>query len=161
MKIGIVIILIVLCLLVFVFVIMLRFLIDVDFLVFDGKKVFSFLLCGVDSIELDNGLYQLVFCVEKMIYFFNSEEWLYIFLLLVVSFNIQFINQVNFCLFCLENEWEVNYFDVALCFELLDGDVMLILVKLDIFVIILMVKMIDYEVEVECYNKFVKCVLLL
>lgn len=57
MKIGIVIILIVLCLSVFVFVITLRFLIDVDFLVFDGKKVFSFLLRGADSIELDNGSY--------------------------------------------------------------------------------------------------------
>lgn len=160
MKIGIVIILIVLCLSVFVFVITLRFLIDVDFLVFDGKKVFSFLLRGADSIELDNGSYQLVFRVEKTIYFFNSEERLYIFLSLVVSFNIQFINQVNFRLFRLENEREVNYFDVASRFELLDGDATSISVKLDIFVIILTVKTIDYEVEVERYNKFAKRVLL-
>lgn len=63
-------------------------------------------------------------------------------------------------MFRLENEREVNYFDVASRFELLDGDATSISVKLDIFVIILTVKTIDYEVEVERYNKFAKRVLL-
>lgn len=57
MKTGIVTTLIALCLLVFVFATTLRLLTDVDFLVLDGKKVFSFLLRGADSIELDNGLH--------------------------------------------------------------------------------------------------------
>lgn len=62
---------------------------------------------------------------------------------------------------CLENEREANYFDAALRFELLDGDATPILVKLDIFAITSTAKTIDYEVEVERYNKFAKRALLL
>lgn len=57
MKIGVLIIFFVFCLLVIVFVIMFCLFNEVDLLVLDGKKVFSFLLCGVESIELENGLY--------------------------------------------------------------------------------------------------------
>ncbi len=61
-----------------------------------AKKVSSSLLRGADSIELDNGPHQLVFRVEKTIHLSNSEERLYISPPLVVSFNTQLINQVNF-----------------------------------------------------------------
>lgn len=82
---------------------------DVDLLVLDGKKVSSSLLRGADSIELDNGPHQLVFRVEKTIHLSNSEERLYISPPLVVSFNTQLINQVNFRLPRLENEREANH----------------------------------------------------
>lgn len=38
---------------------------DVDLLVLDGKKVSSSLLRGAESIELENGVHQVVFRVEK------------------------------------------------------------------------------------------------
>lgn len=106
MKTGIVTTLIALCLPVSVFATTLRLSTDVDLLVLDGKKVSSSLLRGADSIELDNGPHQLVFRVEKTIHLSNSEERLYISPPLVVSFNTQLINQVNFRLPRLENERE-------------------------------------------------------
>ena len=103
------------------------------------------LLRGADSIELDNGPHQLVcFCVEKTIHLSNSEERLYISPPLVVSFNTQLINQVNFRLPRLENEQEVNHFDAAPRLELLDGDATPIPVKLDILAITSTAKTIDY-----------------
>ena len=145
MKTGIVTTLIALCLPVSVFATTLRLSTDVDLLVLDGKKVSSSLLRGADSIELDNGPHQLVF-----------EERLYISPPLVVSFNTQLINQVNFRLPRLENEREANHFDAAPRLELLDGDATPIPVKLDILAITSTAKTIDYEVEVERYNKSAK-----
>lgn len=113
MKTGIVTTLIALCLPVSVFATTLRLSTDVDLLVLDGKKVSSSLLRGADSIELDNGPHQLVFRVEKTIHLSNSEERLYISPPLVVSFNTQLINQVNFRLPRLENEREANHFDAV------------------------------------------------
>ena len=115
MKTGIVTTLIALCLPVSVFATTLRLSTDVDLLVLDGKKVSSSLLRGADSIELDNGPHQLVFRVEKTIHLSNSEERLYISPPLVVSFNTQLINQVNFRLPRLENEREANHFYVKRC----------------------------------------------
>ena len=138
MKTGIVTTLIALCLPVSVFATTLRLSTDVDLLVLDGKKVSSSLLRGADSIELDNGPHQLVFRVEKTIHLSNSEERLYISPPLVVSFNTQLINQVNFRL------------------PRLDGDATPIPVKLDILAITSTAKTIDYEVEVERYNKSAK-----
>ena len=135
MKTGIVTTLIALCLPVSVFATTLRLSTDVDLLVLDGKKVSSSLLRGADSIELDNGPHQLVFRVEKTIHLSNSEERLYISPPLVVSFNTQLINQVNFRLPRLENEREANHFDAAPRLELLDGDATPIPVKLDILAI--------------------------
>lgn len=109
MKTGIVTTLIALCLPVSVFATTLRLSTDVDLLVLDGKKVSSSLLRGADGIELDNGPHQLVFRVEKTIHLSNSEERLYISPPLVVSFNTQLINQVNFRLPRLENEREANH----------------------------------------------------
>ncbi len=94
--------------------------------------------------------------VEKTIHLSNSEERLYISPPLVVSFNTQLINQVNFRLPRLENEREANHFDAAPRLELLDGDATPIPVKLDILAITSTAKTIDYEVEVERYNKSAK-----
>ena len=74
----------------------------------------------------------------------------------MVSFNTQLINQVNFRLPRLENEREANHFDAAPRLELLDGDATPIPVKLDILAITSTAKTIDYEVEVERYNKSAK-----
>ncbi|MCZ8857389.1 DUF2057 family protein [Escherichia albertii] len=156
MKTGILTTLIALCLPVTVFATTLRLSSDVDLLVLDGKKVSSSLLRGADSIELDNGPHQLVFRVEKTINLSANEERLYISPPLVVSFNTQLISQVNFRLPRLENEREANHFDVAPRLELLDGDATPIPVKLDILVITSTKKTIDYEVEVERYNKSAK-----
>ncbi len=97
-----------------------------------------------------------MFRVEKTIHLSNSEERLYISPPLVVSFNTQLINQVNFRLPRLENEREADHFDAAPRLELLDGDATPIPVKLDILAITSTAKTIDYEVEVERYNKSAK-----
>ncbi|TGB76086.1 hypothetical protein CRI66_16225 [Escherichia sp. E4694] len=156
MKTGIMTTLIALCLPVSVFATTLRLSSDVDLLILDGKKVSSSLLRGADSIELDNGPHQLVFRVEKTIHLSSNEERLYISPPLVVSFNTQLISQVNFRLPRLENEREANHFDAAPNLELLDGDATPIPVKLDILVITSAGKTIDYELEVERYNKSAK-----
>ena len=153
MKTGIVTTLIALCLPVSVFATTLRLSTDVDLLVLDGKKVSSSLLRGADSIELDNGPHQLVFRVEKTIHLSNSEERLYISPPLVVSFNTQLINQVNFRLPRLENEREANHFDAAPRLELLDGDATPIPVKLDILALTHSPKSPDYEAATQVYNK--------
>lgn len=63
---------------------------------------------------------------------------------------------VNFRLPRTENEREANHFDAAPRLELLDGDATPIPVKLDILAITSTAKTIDYEVEVERYNKSAK-----
>lgn len=156
MKAGIVTTLIALCLPVTVFATTLRLSSDVDLLVLDGKKVSSSLLRGADSIELDNGPHQLVFRVEKTLQVSGNEERLYISPPLVVSFNTQLISKVNFRLPRLENERDTSHFDAAPRLELLDGDAMPIPVKLDILAITSATQSIDYESEVERYNKSAK-----
>ncbi|MGU0017050.1 DUF2057 family protein [Escherichia coli] len=155
MKTGIVTTLIALCLPVSVFATTLRLSTDVNLLVLDGKKVSSSLLRGADSIELDNGPHQLVFALRRRFIFPIVKNGC-ISPPLVVSFNTQLINQVNFRLPRLENEREANHFDAAPRLELLDGDATPIPVKLDILAITSTAKTIDYEVEVERYNKSAK-----
>lgn len=153
MKAGIVTALIALCLPVTVFATSLRLSNDIDLLVLDGKKVSSSLLRGADSIELENGRHQLVFRVEKTIRLSSHEERLYISPPLVISFDTQFVSQVNFHLPRLNNERDTTHFDDAPRVELLDGDSMPIPVKLDILSITSTAKIVNYEMETERYNK--------
>lgn len=156
MKTGIVTTLIALCLPVSVFATTLRLSTDVDLLVLDGKKVSSSLLRGADSIELDNGPHQLVFRVEKTIHLSNSEERLYIslhwWLVLIPSSSTRSI----FACLAWRMSGKLTILDAAPRLELLDGDATPIPVKLDILAITSTAKTIDYEVEVERYNKSAK-----
>ncbi|POT57868.1 hypothetical protein C3432_08010 [Citrobacter amalonaticus] len=156
MKTGMVVTLFALCLPVTVFATTLRLSSDIDLLVLDGKKVSSSLLRGADSIELDNGPHQLIFRVEKTIRLSSHEERLYISPPLVISFNTQFINLVNFHLPRLESERETAHFDATPRLELLDGDATPVPVELDILSITSTAKIIDYEAETERYNKAAK-----
>ncbi|STB58455.1 Uncharacterized protein conserved in bacteria (DUF2057) [Citrobacter freundii] len=156
MKAGIVTALIALCLPVTVFATSLRLSNDIDLLVLDGKKVSSSLLRGADSIELENGRHQLVFRVEKTIRLSSHEERLYISPPLVISFDTQFVSQVNFHLPRLNNERDTTHFDDAPRVELLDGDSMPIPIKLDILSITSTAKIVNYEMETERYNKAAK-----
>ena len=156
MKTGIVTALLALCLPVTVFATSLRLSNDIDLLVLDGKKVSSSLLCGADSIELENGRHQLVFRVEKTIRLSSHEERLYISPPLVISFDTQRVSQVNFHLPRLNTERDATHFDDAPRVELLDGDSMPIPVKLDILSITSTAKVVDYEIETERYNKAAK-----
>lgn len=156
MKAGIMTALIALCLPVTVFATSLRLSSEIDLLVLDGKKVSSSLLRGADSIELENGRHQLVFRVEKTLRLSSHEERLYISPPLVISFDTQLVNQVNFHLPRLNNERDASHFDDAPRVELLDGDAMPIPVKLDILSITSTTKIVDYEMETERYNKAAK-----
>ena len=78
MKAGTLTLLIALCLPISVSATTLRLSSEVDLLVLDGKKVSSSLLRGADSIELENGPHQLVFCVEKTIQMPGHGERLFI-----------------------------------------------------------------------------------
>lgn len=156
MKAGTLTLLVALCLPISASATTLRLSSEVDLLVLDGKKVSSSLLRGADSIELENGPHQVVFRVEKTIQMPGHGERLYISPPLVVSFNTQLISQVNFRLPSLLNERETAHFDAAPSLELLDGDAMPIPVKLDILAITSAAKPVDYEGEVERYNKSAK-----
>ncbi|MDM3518537.1 DUF2057 family protein [Citrobacter sp. Ca225] len=156
MKTGTVTLMIALCLPVTVFATTLRLSTDIDLLVLDGKKVSSSLLRGADSIELDNGPHQLVFRVEKTIRLPSHAEQLYISPPLVISFDTQRVEQVNFHLPRLESDRDASHFDVAPRLELLDGNVMPIPVQLDILAITSKTKAIDFEAETERYNKSAK-----
>ncbi|MDY1036615.1 DUF2057 family protein [Enterobacteriaceae bacterium RIT714] len=153
MRTGIVSAVIALVMPVCVFATTLRLSTDIDLLVLDGKKVSSSLLRGADSIELDNGPHQIVFRIEKNIRLSNHEQRLYISPPLVVSFNTQKINLVNFSLPRLETEKESEAFDDSPRMELLDGDAMPIPVKLDILALTKTPKGLDYEADTERYNK--------
>lgn len=126
---------------------------DVDLLVLDGKKVSSSLLRGADSIELDNGMHQIVFRVEKNIRLTNHEQRIYISPPLIASFNTRRISLVNFNIPGLETEKESAAFDTSPRIEMLDGDAMPIPVKLDILAVTETPKGIDYENDTERYNK--------
>ncbi|HAV1454602.1 TPA: DUF2057 family protein [Enterobacter hormaechei subsp. steigerwaltii] len=136
-----------------VFATTLRLSTDIDLLVLDGKKVSSSLLRGADSIELDNGPHQVVFRVEKTIRLADNEQQVYISPPLVASFNTQLISQVNFRLPRLETEKESLAFDASPRIELVDGDSMPILVKLDILALTKRPKGTDYEADTETYNR--------
>ncbi|EGJ0367013.1 DUF2057 family protein [Salmonella enterica] len=129
---------------------------EVDLLVLDGKRVSGSLLRGADSIELENGPHQLVLRVEKNIRLSGNEERLYISPPLVISFDTQQTSQVNFHLPRLENEREASHFNAAPRLTLLDGDAMPIPVKLDILTTTSTAKVVDYEIEIERYNKSAK-----
>ncbi|XNM51229.1 DUF2057 family protein [Escherichia coli] len=75
---------------------------------------------------------------------------------LVVSFNTQLINQVNFACLAWRMSGKLTILMLAPRLELLDGDATPIPVKLDILAITSTAKTIDYEVEVERYNKSAK-----
>lgn len=156
MKTGTVTLMLALCLPVTVFATTLRLSNDIDLLVLDGKKVSSSLLRGADSIELDNGPHQIVFRVEKTIRLSGHDDQLYISPPLVISFDTQRVNQVNFQLPRLESDREASHFDAAPRLELLDGNAVPIPVKLDILAITSKAKIIDFEAETERYNKAAK-----
>lgn len=65
---------------------------DIDLLVLDGKKVSSSLLRGAESIELENGVHQVVFRVENMEPG-NHESRLFISVPLIATFDTQRISQ--------------------------------------------------------------------
>jgi hypothetical protein len=126
---------------------------DVDLLVLDGKKVSSSLLRGADSLELDNGPHQMVFRVEKNIRTATREQRLYISPPLVVSFDTKEVNQVNFNLPRIENDKESDEFDKAPHLQLLDGDSVVIPLKMDILPVKTTPQGIDYEQDTQFYNK--------
>lgn len=126
---------------------------DIDLLVLDGKKVSSSLLRGAESIELENGLHQVVFRVEKTVNISTHESRLFISVPLIATFNTQRIGQVNFCLPSLETQKDADQFNTTPHIALLDGNATPIPVKLDILDIITHPKGVDFETDTERYNK--------
>lgn len=136
-----------------VFATTLRLANDIDLLVLDGKKVSSSLLRGAESIELENGLHQVVFRVEKTVNTNNHESRLFTSVPLIATFNTQRIGQVNFSLPPLDTQKDADQFNATPHIALLDGNATPIPVKLDILEIITHSNGIDYETDTERYNK--------
>ena len=126
---------------------------DVDLLVLDGKKVSSSLLRGAESIELENGVHQVVFRVEKTVNISNHESRLFTSVPLIATFNTQRIGQVNFSLPPLDTQKDADRFNATPHIALLDGNAMPVPVKLDILEIITRPKGVDYETDTERYNQ--------
>ncbi|MCS2153704.1 DUF2057 family protein [Scandinavium goeteborgense] len=125
---------------------------DIDLLVLDGKKVSSLLLRGAESLEVDNGLHQVVFRVEKMIILPDQNRQLYVSPPLIANFNSQLVGQINFSLPKLETLEDTQTFTSTPHVSLLDGNAMPIPVKLDILAITQPGDNIDYEKATEAYN---------
>lgn len=125
---------------------------DIDLLVLDGKKVSSLLLRGAESLEVDNGLHQVVFRVEKMIILPDQNRQLYVSPPLIANFNSQLVGQINFSLPKLETLEDTQTFTSTPHVSLLDGNAMPIPVKLDILAITQSGDNIDYEKATEAYN---------
>ncbi|MEW7311577.1 DUF2057 family protein [Buttiauxella gaviniae] len=126
---------------------------DIDLLILDGKKVSSSLLRGADSLELDNGPHQLVFRVEKNIRTSTREQRLYISPPLIVSFDTKDVSQVNFNLPRIDSDKESDEFDHAPHLQLLDGDSVVIPLKMDILPVKATPQGINYEQDTQNYNK--------
>ncbi len=126
---------------------------DVDLLVLDGKKVSSSLLRGAESIELENGVHQVVFRVEKNVGAGNHDSRLFISAPLIATFDTQRVSQVNFNFPTIDTQKAADMFNATPHLALLDGNATPIPVKLDILEISANPKSIDYEREVEQYNK--------
>ncbi|XWJ90506.1 curli synthesis inhibitor [Phytobacter ursingii] len=126
---------------------------DIDLLVLDGKKVSSSLLRGAESIELENGIHQVVFRVEKNVEPGNREPRLFISVPLIATFDTQRVSQVNFNLPAIDTQKAAELFNATPHLALLDGNATPIPVKLDILEISANAKVIDYERETEQYNK--------
>ncbi|YCH50808.1 DUF2057 family protein [Enterobacter sp. SA197] len=125
---------------------------EVDLLVLDGKKVSSSLLRGAESIELEEGVHQVVFRVEKTISTRDHESRLFTSVALIATFNTQHIGQVNFSLPLLDSQKEAERFNATPHMALLDGNATPIPVKLDILDINSPLKEGDYERAAEGYN---------
>lgn len=126
---------------------------DIDLLILDGKKVSSSLLRGADSIELDNGIHQVVFRVEKNIEGASHEPRLFISIPLIATFDTSRVSQVNFNLPALDTQKSADLFNATPHLALLDGNAMSIPVKLDILEISENTKAVDYERDTRQYNK--------
>jgi len=135
-----------------VFATTLRLSSDINLLVLDGKKVSSSLLRGAESIELESGLHQVVFRVEKTVNTAGHEPWLFTSVPLIATFNTQRIAQVNFSLPSLDTQKEADRFNATPHLALLDGNATPIPVKLDILDIIARPDGSDYERDTERYN---------
>ncbi|WP_437889410.1 curli synthesis inhibitor [Phytobacter sp. V91] len=125
---------------------------DIDLLVLDGKKVSSSLLRGAESIELENGLHQIVFRVETAINSPTNGSHLFTSVPLIATFNTQYVAQVNFSLPSLSSPKEADRFNATPHIALLDGNATPVPVKLDILEIIARPGGIDYEADTERYN---------
>lgn len=153
MRIGCAVLIIASLLPVQVFATTLRLSNDIDLLVLDGKRVSSSLLRGAESIELENGLHQVVFRVEKTVNTHSHESQLFISVPLIATFNTQYVGQVNFSLPSLDTQKDAETFNTTPHIALLDGNATPVPVKLDILDIIARPKGIDYEIDTETYNK--------
>lgn len=136
-----------------VFATTLRLSSDINLLVLDGKKVSSSLVRGAESIELENGLHQVVFRVEKTVNTASHEPWLFTSVPLIATFDTQRIAQVNFSLPSIDTQKEADRFNATPHLALLDGNATPIPVKLDILDIITRPDGSDYERDTERYNK--------
>jgi uncharacterized protein YccT (UPF0319 family) len=126
---------------------------DIDLLVLDGKKVSSSLLRGAESIELENGLHQIVFRIEKTVSTVSHEPQLFVSVPLIATFDTQRIGQVNFSLPFLETKKQADQFNATPHIALLDENASSIPVKLDILEIMTRPQGMDYESDTERYNK--------
>lgn len=126
---------------------------DIDLLVLDGKKVSSSLLRGAESIELENGVHQLVFRVEKTLPAAGQEAALFISVPLIATFDTRQISQVNFSLPLLNSQKAAEQFNATPHLALLDGNATPIPVKLDILEISESPGGADYEQAAGRYNK--------
>src|SRR5471030_1168072 len=93
---------------------------DIDLLVIDGKKMSGAILKGAESLEVDDGLHQILFQVSKTLHPATMNPLIYHSPAMIVTFNAEGLKSVSFTLPTLNNEMDTELFSKKLNYRLVD-----------------------------------------
>lgn len=104
-----------------VFATTLKFGSDIELLAVDGQQLPSALFKSADSLELNGGVHQILFRVEKMVPAAGPNQRMFTSVPLVVVFDVRDYTSINIKLPKLNNEHDVKTFEKNLSFDLLNN----------------------------------------
>jgi len=93
---------------------------EIDVLVVDGKEMSGPILKGADSLELDGGIHQVLFQVNKYISTGANQGQRLSSQPMIVSFNAKSLKTVTISLPDLNNDYDNMQFNTKMNFRLLD-----------------------------------------
>lgn len=125
---------------------------DVDLLVIDGKKMSGAILKGAESLEVDNGLHQILFQVSKNLHPATMSPLIYHSPAMIVTFNAKGLKSASFTLPALNNETDIAFFNKKLNYRLIDENGQDIPARRDVLRMVHSNSTIDLEKVMITYN---------
>lgn len=104
-----------------VFATTLKFSSEVELLAVDGQSLPSALFKSADSLELNGGVHQILFRVEKMVPPAGQHQQMFTSVPLVVVFDVRDYTSISIKIPKLLNEHDVRAFEKSLSFDLLNN----------------------------------------